>query len=142
VLPNDMLYKVDLMSMAHGLEVRVPFLDHRLVEFVNKLPDRSKILGRTKRILRETFADIIPSSIIQRKKHGFEIPLSQWFKREMKTMIFDDLLEDDYIEDQGIFDPNMVGQLKKRFFSVNTGDSHATIWALVVFQHWFRKHMT
>jgi len=140
VLPNDMLHKVDQMSMAHGLEVRVPFLDHRLVEFVNRLPDETRIRRGRKRILKDSFMDLLPSSIINRKKHGFEVPLRRWFHREMKSTIFDKLLDHEFIEDQGIFVTNEVEILKRKFFSVNPGDSHATIWALAVFQHWYKRY--
>jgi len=141
VLPNDMLTKVDLMSMSHSLEVRVPFLDHRLIEFVRQLQIEFK-LGRNvgKRILRDSMKDLLPSKILHRSKQGFEVPLLKWFRKEMRSLIQDDLLHDDYIEDQGIFQLQTVQQLKKKVFSSNPGDSHATIWALIVFQWWYRKY--
>ena len=75
VLPNDMLTKVDLMSMAHGLEVRVPFLDHRVVEFAFQLPEESKINRRMKkRIVQDTFRSVLPDALYRRPKKGFEVP--------------------------------------------------------------------
>jgi len=140
VLPNDMLTKVDMMSMANGLEIRVPFLDHRVVEFLVSLPDDCKIKGSTrKRILRDTFRGILPRKILNRSKQGFEVPLLKWFRGGMKTMINEELLDDDYIRAQGIFNPSGIKTLKKKLFSANPGDVHATIWALVVFQWWYRK---
>lgn len=140
VLPNDMLTKVDLMSMANGLEIRVPFLDHRVVEFLISLPDDCKIKGNyRKRILRDTFRGILPRKITNRTKQGFEVPLLKWFRSGMKTLINEELLDDDYIRAQGIFNPSGIKTLKKKLFSAYPGDVHATIWALVVFQWWYRK---
>lgn len=143
VLPNDMLTKVDMMSMAHSLEVRVPFLDHRLVAFVRSLPSDYKIRGAKRKILlKEAMKNVLPNSIIHRKKHGFEVPVLQWFRREMKDLIVKDLLHDDFIESQGVFDPSEVRRYRKKIYSSNPGDAHATVWALVVFQWWYRKHFS
>ena len=142
VLPNDMLTKVDMMSMANSLEVRVPFLDHRLVDFVMKLPEESKIHGNIrKRILRDSFREILPGKIFSRPKHGFEVPLLKWFRREMKPLINEDLLAEDFLAEQQIFNVAEISKLKRKLFSNNPGDVHATIWALVVFQWWYRKYM-
>ncbi len=141
VLPNDMLRKVDMMSMAHGLEVRVPFLDHNLVDYVFQLPVESKITpAMRKRILQDAFADMLPEALYNRPKKGFEAPLLKWFRTSLKSMIRDDLLEDKFIEEQQIFDPRAVRRLKKRLFSMNPGDAHATVWALIVFQWWWKRH--
>ena len=141
VLPNDMLTKVDLMSMSQSLEVRVPFLDHRLVDFVRQLPVEYKINGNSrKRILRDSMKGILPSKILHRSKKGFEVPLLKWFRTEMRSLIQEDLLHDDYIEQQGIFQLESVKQLKRKLFSSNPGDTHATVWALIVFQWWFRRY--
>lgn len=143
VLPNDMLRKVDLMSMAHGLEVRVPFLDHRIVDFVFQLPASSKINGRMrKRILQDTYRDMLPKELYRRPKHGFEVPLLKWFRTSLKSLITDDLLSDSFIEQQQVFDPAAISKLKKKLFSSNPGDSHATVWALIVFQWWWKKHFS
>ena len=141
VLPNDMLTKVDLMSMANGLEVRVPFLDHEVVEFAFQLPESSKINRQMKkRIVQDTFRDMLPKELYNRPKHGFEVPLLRWFRTELKSTITNDLLADAYVEEQGIFDVEEIQQLKKQLFSSNPGDIHATIWALVVFQWWWKQY--
>ena len=141
VLPNDMLTKVDLMSMANGLEVRVPFLDHEVVEFAFQLPEESKINRQMKkRIVQDTFRDILPKELYQRPKHGFEVPLLGWFRTELKNTITNDLLADNYVEEQGIFDVEEIRQLKQQLFSNNPGDAHATTWALVVFQWWWKRY--
>ncbi len=140
VLPGDMLYKVDSMSMAQGLEVRVPFLDHRIVDFASRLPVSSKIHGgMKKRIVQDAFRDLLPVELYNRPKHGFEVPLLKWFRKELRTWIADDLLEERYIREQGIFDPSTVNKMLEQLFSPSPGDVHARIWALVVFQNWYRK---
>lgn len=142
VLPNDMLKKVDHMSMANALEVRVPFLDHQVVEFVQSLPAEYKITPHLrKRILQDSYRDFLPEKLYNRPKKGFEVPLLKWFRSSLKPLICDDLLQDSYISDQGIFAPESIKQLKKQLFSSNPGDSHARIWALMVFQRWYKKHM-
>ena len=142
VLPNDMLYKVDLMSMANGLEVRVPFLDHNLVEFTMTIPEKFKINPHVQKIiLREVLKDLLPGTLHQRPKHGFEVPLLNWFRKDLKTLIRKDLLSDHFIKEQGIFNGLKIGKLKKRLYSANPGDAHAQIWALIVFQSWWKKYL-
>ncbi len=142
VLPNDMLTKVDLMSMANGLEVRVPFLDHEVVEFAFQLPEDSKIRSTIKkRILQDTFRNELPEELYNRPKHGFEVPLLKWFRSELKGLIQDDLLKDSFIEEQGIFSPESIKALKTKLYSSNPGDVHATIWALIIFQYWWKKYL-
>ena len=142
VLPNDMLKKVDLMSMANALEVRVPFLDHDVVNFVFNLPVSSKIdKTMRKKILQDTFRNLLPPEIYRRPKQGFEVPLLKWFRSSLRSLITEDLLADRFLEEQEIFDPDGVKKLKKQLFSMNPGDSVATIWALMVFQWWWKKYM-
>ncbi|MTI21191.1 asparagine synthase (glutamine-hydrolyzing) [Fulvivirga sp. RKSG066] len=141
VLPDDMLTKVDRMSMANSLEVRVPFLDHEVVEFAFSLPTDSKINSNIrKRIVQDTFRDILPEELYNRPKKGFEVPLLKWFRKEMKSLIEDDLLSKDFIEGQGIFNYQSVSRLKKKLFSANPEDVHARIWGLIVFQWWWKRY--
>ena len=142
VLPNDMLTKVDLMSMANGLEVRVPFLDYELVNFTFSLPAEYKINGRLrKRVLQDAFRDMLPKKLYNRPKKGFEVPLLKWFRNEMKSLILDDLLSEKMIVSQGVFDYTEINKLKKQLFAANPGDIHARIWGLIVFQWWWKKYM-
>ena len=142
VLPNDMLTKVDLMSMANSLEVRVPFLDYQVVNFLFSLPDNFKINANIrKRILQDTFKDMLPPELYNRPKKGFEVPLLKWFRAEMKSLIIDDLLLKRNIEDQGIFNYTEIEKLKRQLFSSNPGDVHARIWGLIVFQWWWKKYI-
>jgi asparagine synthase (glutamine-hydrolysing) len=141
VLPNDMLTKVDLMSMANGLEVRVPFLDYQVVNFAFTLPVSSKLDGgMKKRIVQDAFRKILPKQLYGRPKKGFEVPLLKWFRNELQTLITHDLLEEDFVREQGIFDPEAVSSLKAKLYSSNPEDVHARIWGLLVFQYWWKKY--
>jgi asparagine synthase (glutamine-hydrolysing) len=141
VLPDDMLRKVDSMSMANSLEVRVPFLDHRVVEYSFSLPADFKVFrGTQKRILRETFAPLLPPRTLEKPKHGFEVPLTRWFRGGLRPLIEDDLLSDEFVAEQGVFDPGAVRRLKTRLFSGNPGDVSPLVWALVVFQYWWKQY--
>jgi len=140
ILANDMLTKVDLMSMANGLEVRVPFLDYEVVNFLFSLTADYKIDGKMKKkILQDTFRDILPAELYNRPKKGFEIPLLKWLRNEMRSLINDDLLSEKFILEQGIFEYREIKKLKQKLFSFNPGDVHARIWGLVVFQWWWKK---
>lgn len=143
VLPNDMLAKVDLMSMANSLEVRVPFLDHRVVAFAFSLQDDFKITPKIrKRIVQDTFRHILPSELYNRPKHGFEVPLLYWLRHELQSKLDDSLFNTDFLQEQGIFNPSAIMQLRKKLHSFNPGDSAAQVWALYVFQHWFRRFLS
>jgi asparagine synthase (glutamine-hydrolysing) len=143
VLQNDMLVKVDLMSMANSLEVRVPFLDYRVVDFLFSLPEAYKIdaSGR-KRILRDAFRNILPPELYTRNKQGFEVPLLKWFRTELKSNIKDELLSPKFIRDQGLFHPEKVQAIVNRLFSNDPGDSATHVWNLIVFQNWWKRYYT
>ncbi len=142
VLQGDMLTKVDLMSMANSLEVRSPFLDYTVVDFAFSIPAEFKIDSRTrKKIIRDTFNELLPKEILQRGKQGFEVPLLKWFRNELRGLIEVDLLSVDFIAEQGIFNPIVIENLKRQLFSHNPGEAVARIWALIVFQYWWKKHM-
>jgi asparagine synthase (glutamine-hydrolysing) len=142
VLPGDMLVKVDLMSMANSLEVRVPFLDYRLVNHVMRLPHKYRIASnKGKLALREAFKNDLPSEIFERPKHGFEVPLLKWFRKELRSMIEDELLSDQFILDQGIFDLNSIRETRNRLFSDKPGDIGSRVWGLIVFQYWWKRFM-
>ena len=143
VLPNDMLAKVDWMSMAHGLEVRVPFLDHELVNYVAKLPVESKIAqGNGKRILRDTFKEVLPPELYHRPKQGFEVPLLSWMRKELNGVINNELLSDQLVADQGLFEVEAINSLKRKLHSRNPEDSPARIWGLLVFQKWWQRYLS
>jgi asparagine synthase (glutamine-hydrolysing) len=142
VLQNDMLVKVDLMSMANSLEVRTPFLDYTVVDFAFSIPESSKINKNIKkRIVQDAFRDLLPPELYKRPKHGFEVPLLKWFRGDLRPLIEDELLSDTFIRDQGIFDVEAIRELKRKLFSNNPEDIHARIWGLIVFQHWWKRWM-
>lgn len=142
VLLSDMLVKVDSMSMANSLEIRSPFLDYKVVDFAFGLPSSYKIdANLKKKIVQDAFRDQLPEELYNRPKHGFEIPLLGWFRHELWSLINDDLLSKKFVEEQGIFNAEAIEELKKKLQSNNPEDSHATIWALIVFQYWWKKYL-
>lgn len=142
VLQNDMLVKVDLMSMANSLEVRVPFLDHELVDFVFSLPSNYKINNKSRKIiLKEAFNNLLPAELLNRPKHGFEVPLLKWFRTDLKNLIEKELLSEDFIIEQGVFNYNEILKIKKHLFSSNPDESVARIYGLIVFQYWYKKYL-
>ena len=143
VLPNDMLQKVDLMSMANSLEVRVPFLDHNVVDFAFSLPPDQKIdTGMRKKILQDAFRHILPKELYKRPKKGFEVPLLDWLRKGIKPQLERLVFDREYISEQNIFNPLAIEQMKKQLYSMNPGDVHAKIWAIFIFQKWHEKYMS
>ena len=142
VLVGDMLYKVDMMSMANGLEVRVPFLDHRLVDFVQALPDHYKIdAQRRKKIAKDAFAELIPSSILNRPKKGFDVPVEQYlYHNEQIADFFRTSITFSNIAEQGIFNYDYVKRFDPNQNKTLRADSH-TWWAYFVFQYWYFKNL-
>ena len=142
VLQNDMLTKVDLMSMANSLEVRTPFLDHNIVNFAFSLPSSYKIdLKMKKKILQDAYRDILPQELYNRPKHGFEVPLLKWLKTDLRNLINNYLLNKDFIQEQNIFNFIEIQNIVKKLNSNNPTDAPAEIWALIVFQHWWNNYM-
>ncbi|MFN3343597.1 MAG: asparagine synthase (glutamine-hydrolyzing) [Flavobacteriales bacterium] len=136
VLTNDMLYKVDQMSMAHALEVRSPFLDHEIVEFAQQIPAEWKLNAKQgKLILRETFNGYLPESILNRSKRGFEVPLEEWISIDLQIRIKEEWLSADYIKKQGIFNLTTIQNILRE----PQLNAHL-IWMLVVFQSWYRRN--
>ncbi len=141
VLPNDMLTKVDLMSMANSLEVRVPLLDYTVVDFAFSLPVSFKLDKNSgKKILKDAFRNDLPEELFHRQKHGFEVPLLKWMKTGLRSLIEEELLSRKFIEEQNIFDASAIENLKQKLFSNNPEDAHATVWGLLVFQYWYKKY--
>lgn len=139
VLPNDMLHKADSMSMAHALEVRVPFLDHRVVEFACSLPAEYKINARlNKRVVQDAFRSFLPAALYNRPKKGFEVPLLTAFRTEWRNLLESKLLSDDFIREQGVFKPDYIHNLKKSLFESNSVEQNH-VWAIMVFQQWWQR---
>ena len=143
VLPNDMLTKVDLMSMANSLEVRSPFLDHNVFDYAFTLPASFKVDDHMKKkVLQDAYRDILPEELYNRPKKGFEVPLLKWLRGEMKPMVQEYLLNETYIKEQHIFNTQELKNIYNTLMSNNPGESHARIWGLLVFQHWYRNSVT
>jgi asparagine synthase (glutamine-hydrolysing) len=142
VLANDMLPKVDLMGMANGLEIRSPYLDHRVVKFAFSLPASFKINRvRQKRILVDTFRDVLPKEILSRQKKGFEIPLQAFLHTKGKDIV-QELLSEKFIEAQGIFCNAQISMIRQSITeSKSNGVAQTKVWTLLVFQYWWQKYM-
>jgi asparagine synthase (glutamine-hydrolysing) len=131
-LPDDILVKVDRMSMAHSLEARVPFLDHKLVEFAARLPANYKLRGlTTKAVLKHALKGHIPTQLLQRRKAGFNVPMAKWLSGPLKPLLLD-LLSTDSVRRVGLWDPDTVEQTITTHFN-RERDNSRTLWAMMCF---------
>jgi len=139
-LVGDMLVKVDRMSMAASLEVRCPFLDHRVVECAAAMPGRFKLApGAGKRILRRTFAERLPAEVFARPKKGFEVPIADWLRGELRELVAR-AVDPARLKRQGLFRP----ELPQRWKAEHEGgrrDRSAELWTLVAFQEWYERRL-
>lgn len=134
-LVDDILVKVDRMSMAASLEARVPLLDYRLVEFALNLPAAMKINGgQTKRVLRSAMREHLPQAVITRPKEGFSIPIRHWLRHEVKPMMTD-LLAPTLVNRRGYFDATTVSHWINEHLAARADHSHR-LWGLIVFELW------
>jgi asparagine synthase (glutamine-hydrolysing) len=139
-LPGDILTKVDRASMAHSLEVRVPLLDHKLVEWIATLSPNLKLNGREgKYIFKKALEPSLPNDILYRPKMGFAVPLAHWFRGPLKQRVRDALLGS-VIKETGIFDQNVLENIVNRHQS-GANDFSATIWSLLMFEAYQRKSL-
>ncbi|MGA2267720.1 MAG: asparagine synthase (glutamine-hydrolyzing) [Bryobacteraceae bacterium] len=137
-LPDDILYKTDRMSMAHALEVRPPFLDHRIVEFAASLPQNLKIRGFTQKfILKELMRGKLPEMVLNRKKAGFDIPTHDWFRGVLRGLLMDTLTPQ-AIEATGIFDARAIQSLVRDHLErrINAGFH---LWGLLTLFLWMKR---
>ncbi|MBP7652809.1 asparagine synthase (glutamine-hydrolyzing) [Candidatus Dependentiae bacterium] len=136
-LPDDIMTKVDIASMAVSLECRAPFMDHLFVEFASSIPSNLKLKGKTpKYILKETFKDYIPSNLINREKMGFTVPISEWFRTDLKNYL-NDIISDRFYE-RNILKKNEVELMKKMHFDAKEEHGYR-LWNLLCLELWFRK---
>lgn len=141
-LPGDLLVKVDIASMAHSLECRGPFLDHRVVELALAMPLSRKLRlrgGRSKVVLKQAFADLIPPAILTRPKMGFGVPLDRWFRGELKDELRSVLL-DPVALNRNIFQPKAVEKLIDEHIS-STRDHAYKLWAMLMLELWYREYV-
>ncbi len=134
-LPDDMLTKVDRMSMAHSLEARVPLLDVRLVEFAFRLPGDLKMPGlKLKHFLRAAVREKLPPEILSQPKRGFNAPMNRWLKTDLRPLV-DAYLAPDVIRRQGVFQPDVVARLVADH-QAGRADYSRNLWALLMFVLW------
>ena len=140
-LPDDILVKVDRMSMANSLESRVPILDHKFVEFAAALPDGYKLKGFTmKHIFKKTVSKFLPKEIIYRKKKGFGIPIAVWFRNELKNFAQDILFSNEF-KQRGFFNQKSIESMFK-MHQDGTRDFSEHLWTFLIFELWCREYMS
>jgi len=135
-LPGDMLVKVDRMSMAHSLEVRVPLLDHVLAELVATIPVEQLFpRWRLKGLIKDTLGDVLPRDVIRRPKHGFDVPLALWFRGDLGRFA-EDVLLDPRSRDRGLVEPRTLAAALR---AQRAGDANSApqLWTLLVLELWF-----
>jgi asparagine synthase (glutamine-hydrolysing) len=136
-LPDDLLVKVDIASMAHGLEARSPLLDHVLLEWAARLPSEVKMAGgRTKALFKAALAPFLPREILERRKMGFGCPIDQWLRHELKELAYDTLLSPT-ARRRGLFRPDFVRRLLDEHCGYRA-NHHTRLWALLMLELWFR----
>lgn len=139
-LTDDILVKVDRMSMAPSLEARVPFLDHKVMEFAATIPTCLKLKGlTTKYILKKAVSDLLPEKILTRGKEGFSIPIKNWIMQELRPLLLDTLSEE-RIRKRGYFQPHYIQHLVQEHLNAKENHSHR-LWALMVFEIWHQMYI-
>jgi len=137
-LPDDLLTLTDRTSMANSLEVRVPFLDHELVEFMATVPPEYKLKGLSKKyFFKQTFSEILPKEILARRKQGFSVPLVLWFRNELRSYLKRVLSESNVIK-TGLFQPAFVQQMINEHLRCKE-NNNLQLWALVIFVLWYQQ---
>jgi asparagine synthase (glutamine-hydrolysing) len=139
-LPEDLLVKMDIATMANSLEARLPFLDYKFMELAARIPSHLKLKGSmTKFILKKTFSDLLPPAILKRKKMGFGVPVSRWFRNELKGYVHEILLDSKALN-RGYFRERGIRNLLDEHIALRY-DHSAKIWALLILEIWFRVFM-
>ena len=139
-LPDDILVKADRVTMSCSLEARVPFLDHRVVEFASRLPASLKIHGLTKKyVLRRAMAGRLPRRILKGRKRGFNVPIARWLRGELGELVHD-VLSPTRIREAGLFDPAAVSAMIEQHESKQR-DLSRNIWGLLIFALWHEEYV-
>ncbi len=137
-LSDNILTKVDRMSMAVSLEARVPYLDKDLVELAFRVPDKLKVRKRTTKVmLKEIAARHVPANCVYRQKEGFSIPIKNWLGTQFRPLL-DELLDSSRVRDAGLFNGATIDTLKRQHLSGQANHSHL-LWSLIVFEAWRDK---
>lgn len=139
-LPDDLLVMADRMSMAHSLELRAPFCDHRLIEASLGISPAMKIPGfRLKGLLKTAFADVLPPQVLSHRKQGFMIPLGRWLRTDLRSLL-EDLLSPERVRARGLFVPDAVEVLKREHLS-GTRSHSDRLWTLMIAELWMRQYL-
>jgi asparagine synthase (glutamine-hydrolysing) len=139
-LQDDLLVKVDRMSMANSLEIRVPFLDHEFVDFATSIPSFLKLKGfRTKYILKKTMGRHLPREAIHRPKIGFDIPLGVWIRNELRDFALS-VLSPSNLKNHGFFNDSYIKKLLEEHFG-GLHNHRQLLWPLIIFQFWYDEYM-
>jgi len=138
-LPDQVLAFIDFLSMAHSVEVRSPFLDYRLVEFVATIPGRLKIRnGIVKDILKKTVEPLLPAGITERPKEGFVLPIFDWMVEKMEGYSLD-VLSEERLKKHNLFNKDEVGKIVQSYYSGHRKNA-VKIWNLMMFQIWWERY--
>jgi asparagine synthase (glutamine-hydrolysing) len=137
-LPNDLLVKVDIATMAVSLEARSPFLDHHVIEFAASLPPKLKLRGLTsKYLLKKVLRKLLPSENLNRRKMGFGVPIGHWFRGKMQPFLREVVLSDKALR-RGLFKPEAVRRLVDQHARGERDYSHQ-LWTLLMLELWFNR---
>jgi asparagine synthase (glutamine-hydrolysing) len=137
-LPNDLLVKMDIASMAVSLEARSPFLDHHLMEFAASLPEKLKLRGlTTKYLLKRVLRKLVPAENLNRSKMGFGVPIGHWFRGAMQPFLRQTLFSEKALS-RGLFKPEMVLQIVDQHVGGKSDHSHR-LWSLLMLELWFQR---
>jgi asparagine synthase (glutamine-hydrolysing) len=139
-LPYNILRYSDRMSMAHGLEIRCPYTDHKLIEFLARIPWNVKLRGnRTKSLLRQAAEDWLPESVLKRSKMGLNPPMGLWLREQLRPLL-NDYLSPDQIKRRGYFNPETVTRMIRELMT-GRRDYSLHLWALISFEEWHREYL-
>jgi asparagine synthase (glutamine-hydrolysing) len=139
-LPDDILVKVDRMSMATSLEVRAPLLDHRVVELASTMPSTLKIRGgRTKWILREAMRGLVPAAVLNKPKQGFSLPVKNWLRHELKDLLLATLAPQ-RLQRHGYIEPVVVGRWVREHLDGRVNHAHR-LWCLMMLELWHDRYL-
>jgi asparagine synthase (glutamine-hydrolysing) len=137
-LPNDLLVKVDIATMAVSLEARSPFLDHHLIEFAASLPEKFKLRGMTtKYLLKRMLKKLLPAENLDRRKMGFGVPIGHWFRGKLQPFLRETVLSEKALN-RGLFRPEAVRQLVDLHTRGERDNSHR-LWTLLMLELWFER---
>ena len=139
-LPYNLLRYSDRMSMAHGLEIRCPYTDHKLIEVLARVPWRYKLrVNQTKFLLRKVARDLLPKSILKRRKLGLNPPMGMWLRGKLQPLL-QEYLSPDRVRERGYFRPEVVQELIRDHLN-RRRDYSLHLWALISFEEWHRQYL-